>query len=353
MRHARATRILDGMTRTVAALAALVAVLHADPAPAALNKCAAAKRLCVAKELAALLGCYAKATKPPGLKPGKLEACLQKVQTKFDGGATPTEGCFAKLEAKFAGACLTTGDTAALHASVVATVAATNCALDPDTCLPESCLDVRTAALAASQSAVDGSYTLYAGRDPNRSWTAYCRHMNLAQPTEYLTVDETENYSQMSNGAVITQSSYRRLRIDPVTLVVDLLDDTFATTEAGALLPPAGRQSVPAGFAEFASANDDDGPPAHARIDLADTPFAFSEAILANGLEYFCAATDDQTPAADGNTVTVSSDRKSFALDAIDPRGTHATKMVADCTHLSVPDAAITTGTLPLQYVAP
>jgi hypothetical protein len=118
-----------------------------------------------------------------------------------------------------------------------------------------------------------------------------------------------------------------------VTLVVDLLDDAFATTEDGALLPPAGRQHVPAGFAEFASANDNDGPPAKAKIDLADTPFAFSEAILANGLEYFCAATDDQTPADGGNTVTVSSDLKSFTLDAIDPRGTHATKMVADCAH--------------------
>jgi hypothetical protein len=177
--------------------------------------------------------------------------------------------------------------------------------------------------------------------------------MNLAQPTEYLSVDETENYSQMSNGAVVTESHYRRLRIDPVTLVVDLLDDAFATTEDGALLPPAGRPHVPAGFAEFASPNDDDGPAAKARIDLADTPFAFSEAVLANGFEYFCAATDDHTPADGDNTVTVSGDLKSFTLDAIDPRGTHATKMVADCAHLSVPDAAITTGTLPLQYVAP
>jgi hypothetical protein len=164
MRHARATRILHGMTRTVAVLAALFTVLHADPIPAALNKCAAAKRLCVAKEMAALLGCYAKAAKPPGLKAGKLDDCLRKVQTKFDGGGTPTKGCFAKLEAKYPGACLTTGDTDALHASVVATVAATNCALDPDTCLPETCLDVRTALLAASQSPIDGSYTLYVGR---------------------------------------------------------------------------------------------------------------------------------------------------------------------------------------------
>jgi hypothetical protein len=353
MRHARATHILHGMTRTVVLLATLVTVLHADPSPATLNKCAAAKRLCVAKEMAALLACYAKAAKPPGLKAGKLDACLQKVQAKFDGGLAPTKGCFAKLEAKYPGTCLTTGDTAALHASVVATVAATNCALDPDTCVPETCLDIRTALLAASQSPADGAYTLYVGRDPNRSWTAYCRHMSFAQPAEYLTVDENENYSQMSNGAVLTESHYRRLRIDPVTLVVDLLDDTFATTEDGALLPPAGRQHVPAGFAEFASANDDDGPAAQARIDLADTPFAFSEAILANGLAYFCAATDDQTPADGGNTVTVSSDLKSFTLEAIDPRGTHATKMVADCAHLSVPDAAITSGTLPLQYVAP
>lgn len=99
MRHARATHILDGMTRPVALLAALITVLHADPTPAALNKCAAAKRLCVAKEMAALLGCYAKAAKPPGLEAGKLDACLQKVQKKFGGGATPTKGCFAKLEA--------------------------------------------------------------------------------------------------------------------------------------------------------------------------------------------------------------------------------------------------------------
>jgi hypothetical protein len=49
----------------------------------------------------------------------------------------------------------------------------------------------------------------------------------------------------------------------------------------------------------------------------------------------------------------VASDLRSFTLEAIDPRGSHATKMVADCPHLSVADGAITTGTLPLQYVDP
>lgn len=340
------------MTRAVVALCAvLLGLLSAGSAPAALNKCAAAKRLCVAKEMAALLACHAKAAKPPGLAPGKLDRCLQKVKDKFDGGGTPAKGCFAKLEAKVP-ACLTTGDTVALHATVVATVAAVNCALDPGTCLPSSCLDVRTALLAASQTPTDGSYTLYVDRDPNRPWTAYCRRMNLAQPTEYLTVDEAENFSQMSNGAVLTQSNYRRLRIDPATLVVDLLDDAFATTESGTLLPPAGRSSVPAGFAEFASPNDGDGPPAQAKIDLTGTPFALAEAVLANGLEYFCAATDDQSPADGGNVVTVAVDLKSFTLAAIDPRGNHATKMVADCPHLSVADGAIALGTLPLLYLA-
>jgi len=340
------------MTRPLVALCvALLSLLSAASAPAALNKCAAAKRLCVAKELAALLACHAKAAKPPGLAPGKLDSCLQKVKDKFDGGGTPAKGCFAKLEAKFPQTCLTTDDTAALQAAVAAAVAATNCALDPDTCLPSTCLDVRSALVAASQGPVDGAYTLYVGRNPNRPWTAYCHHMNLSQPVEYLTVVEANNFSQMSNGAVVTQSNYRRLRIDPATLVVDLLDDAFATTQSGSLLPPAGRSSVPAGFAEFASPNDNDGPAAAAKVDLAGTPFAFTEAVLANDLAYFCAATDDQSPADGANVATVASDLQSFSLAAIDPRGGHATKMVADCPHLSVADGAITAGTLPLQYV--
>ena len=59
--------------------------------------------------------------------------------------------------------------------------------------------------------------------------------MNTEDPSEYLSVDESDNYSQISNGTVVTQTSYRRLRIDPVTFVVDLLDSTFATTEDGAV----------------------------------------------------------------------------------------------------------------------
>lgn len=330
-----------------------VAVGVATGAEAALNKCAAAKRVCVAKKAAALLGCYAKAAKPPGLKPGKLEACVRKVEDKFDGGSDPAKGCFAKLERKFAGSCLTTADTSNVEADVDAFVAAINCTLDAAACLPRACLDIRSAALAESgQAPPDGSYTLYVDRNPNRPWTAFCRNLGTPAPSDYLTVVEASNFSQLSDGAVVTQTNHRRLRIDPVALRIDLLDDRFATTEAGALPPPGGRLHLPAGFAEFVSPNADDGPPAEARLDLGGTGFVMAESVLADNLAFFCAITNDGagTP-GDGNVTTVSSDLSWFTLSAIDPVANSTTKVVADCPHLSVPDADITTGTLPLQYV--
>ena len=82
-----------------------------------LSACAAGKKLCVAKKVAALLKCYSKNEKPPkGLARAKLDACLQKANDKFDGGSKPAKGCFAKLEAKFGAECLTSGDSAAIEA---------------------------------------------------------------------------------------------------------------------------------------------------------------------------------------------------------------------------------------------
>ncbi len=341
----------------VAAVSAAVAVFgFAGLSQATLNKCAAAKRICVAKHFAALATCRAKAAKPPGLTPEKLAACVQKAHDKFDGGAKPVKGCFAKLEAKLGASCLTTGDTATLAAKVNAFIAETDCDLDAATCLPQACIDVRTKAIGESGVApANGSYTLYVGRNPNKPWTAYCHRMNLSQPTEYLSVDETDNFSQISNGTVVAQTSYRRLRIDPVTFVVDLLDDTFATTEDGGLTLPSGRSSVPAGWAQFGSAQSDDGPAAHAQIDLTGTGFALAESVLADELAFFCAVTAEGSPLppTGGNSVEVANDLASFTLAALDPTGGSSTKVVADCTHLSVADDSLTTGTLPLQYVAP
>lgn len=111
----------------------LVALALGAPAHATLNGCAAAKKLCVAKKVAALLKCHSKNEKPPtGLTAAKFAACIQKAQDKFDGGPNPAKGCFAKLEAKFGpGGCITTGDTTALETMADDWVDAVVCALDP------------------------------------------------------------------------------------------------------------------------------------------------------------------------------------------------------------------------------
>src|SRR5215469_3899562 len=102
-------------------LGALVAVAFTTPAHATFNACSAAKKLCVAKKTAGLLKCHQVAEKK-GLPVSdqSIQACLQKVVAKFDGGATPSKGCFAKLEAKYPGpgGCLTTTDRDALEMTV-------------------------------------------------------------------------------------------------------------------------------------------------------------------------------------------------------------------------------------------
>ncbi len=121
------------MTRIPHALAGTLAVLMlATPVHAQLNACAAAKKLCVAKKVAALLKCHSKNEKPPaGLDPVKFANCIQKAKDKFDGGANPAKGCFAKLEAKFGAGCITSNDTVALETQADDFVDAVVCALDP------------------------------------------------------------------------------------------------------------------------------------------------------------------------------------------------------------------------------
>jgi pathogenesis-related protein 1 len=122
------------MSRFALALAGtLVALTIATPSHATLDACSARKQLCVSRRAAGLLKCHQQA-QAKGLDPVSdptVQACLQKVVTKFDGGATPSKGCFARLEARFPGGCLTSGDTAALADTVDAFVGSAVTALDP------------------------------------------------------------------------------------------------------------------------------------------------------------------------------------------------------------------------------
>ena len=111
----------------VALVTASLAFVHVASAET-VNKCNSAKRKCVAKLAAGLLGCHAKAVK----KGDPVDAeCIEKAHAKFDGGMTPTEGCFEKLETKFGAACLTEDDQATMATRVDAFVVEVVDALEP------------------------------------------------------------------------------------------------------------------------------------------------------------------------------------------------------------------------------
>ena len=107
----------------VAGLAVLVVALWCVPgAEATANRCVSGKQRCVAKNVAALLRCHAKAEQE-GRHPVDdpvIQACLQKARDRFDGGATPAKGCFRGFEDK--GGCLTTFDSPTIESQIDAFV---------------------------------------------------------------------------------------------------------------------------------------------------------------------------------------------------------------------------------------
>ena len=135
---------------------------------------------------------------------------------------------------------------------------------------------------AANPAATDGDYIISPG---GNTFTVYCHDMAGA-PREYLTLANTgagSNYSaygQLSSppGNVITQ--YTRIRLDPMTLLVDISDQTFATsTGYQCCIGPTPVTSMP--YANAASCIGwDDG---HANVDLAGTSFKVRDTFTLEG----------------------------------------------------------------------
>jgi hypothetical protein len=218
---------------------------------------------------------------------------------------------------------------------------------------PARCADVQAAATAAGGDPADGVYTLYLGGDAAKPWEAYCRGMAFADPTEYLTVAPEDNAFEASDGTTLTVSEYRRYRIDPDALAIDLLDAAFALTTEGDAHPellPAGATDVPVGWVAFGAAGDDEGPAATGRIDLRGTGFVFAETILEDDLaEFFCTVVDGEPrPPVDGE-VEISAALDVAELRAITPNGGEVLRVVADCVHLGA--AEVTGGAWPLAYI--
>lgn len=146
---------------------------------------------------------------------------------------------------------------------------------------PNTCATVK----GVTPNPQDAEYTLFFANDPTRPWQAWCDDV-AGTPTEYLSVAPESNFSTCEGGGgypagkVVT--TWSRVRIDPVTLVVTVSDYAFATsTGAIAATPPIAK--VP--YASACNCTLDKG--AAARIDLSGTPFELADTFCSIGFLAF------------------------------------------------------------------
>lgn len=154
----------------------------------------------------------------------------------------------------------------------------------PDVQMPATCAEIA----AADPTASDGEYTLYVGGDPQKPWIAYCADMMLISgPVEYLPLvhvlggynASTYPATALSPGTDVT-TSYLRVRIDPVTLAVDIGDQRFAIS-TGSLMHSGRTQvtSMPFGVAMACDMTTE----GHANVDLYGTEFAVATTFVGFG----------------------------------------------------------------------
>ncbi|MBX3231797.1 MAG: hypothetical protein KIT84_44300 [Labilithrix sp.] len=144
--------------------------------------------------------------------------------------------------------------------------------------LPRSCAEV----LAQDPQAKDGERLLYVDNDVRRPWRAHCVGMAGGAPREYLTLVETgatSNFATYAAGGAAegtdVTTRYERLRIDPVTLRIDVVDRTFASSAGSVMVGGETIASVPFGVA--ASCGGPGSATGSANVDLRGTPFAVAQ----------------------------------------------------------------------------
>lgn len=233
---------------------------------------------------------------------------------------------------------------------------------DASTVFPETCLEVQEQAVdETGERPANGTYTLYINGDESLPWDAYCYDMQRTEPLEFLTVEEEENFSQIRTDDAVAQTTYRRLRIDPIRLEINPLDDTFATNDFEnyePAFPVDGMESIPAGWAEVQPFAFNAGTPAEANVSLAGTPFTFDDSILADDLmAFFCQVDSAGVNLAytNGTMAEVESDLISFHLTAVNTNSESnddgiSTREVADCDNLGTGATDFSSAAFPLQY---
>jgi hypothetical protein len=231
---------------------------------------------------------------------------------------------------------------------------------------PESCAEVQEQAVEETgERPANGTYTLFIDGDESKPWDAYCHNMSRAEPSTYLTVSEDDNYSQIRNESDVAETTYRRLRIDPLTLEINPLDDTFASNnfpdEFTPVFPVDSMESIPLGWAEFQTSSYNESAAGEANVSLEGTPFVFDEAILDNELTTFFCQVDDNTMEYDqydttGTTeVSVAAGLSSFTLTAANTNSYYvegvSTRVVADCEYMGADATEFEEAFFPLTYV--
>ncbi len=195
---------------------------------------------------------------------------------------------------------------------------------------PRTCAEVQELIVdETGERPSNGTYTLYVDGDEGKPWDAYCLDMKRSDPTEYLEVDESTNYSQRSDGTYRMTTRYRRLRIDPIRLEIDPNDTTFATSEStdATKLP---EEILPAGLAYFERKKTGGTLAAESRFSLGDdSNFNLDEAV--DGDNFFCIETADTS--ADVSEIRVHNDLKSVTLRALS-NGLGASTVAGGCTAL-------------------
>ncbi len=132
--------------------------------------------------------------------------------------------------------------------------------------------------------ASDGAHTLYVAGNPAQPWVAHC-----VGGLTYLPVTEASNFGQYTVGGKATgttvKTTYPLVRIDPVTLAVDI-DDQSQAHSSGTLAHPNHPDPIPVTSMPLGVAMDCVGPNSStgaASIDLTGTPFHVTSTFALGG----------------------------------------------------------------------
>lgn len=139
---------------------------------------------------------------------------------------------------------------------------------------PESCEQIRT----GTTQPADGTYKLFVGSDPAKSWDAHCVMSSPAATYLALPAQTSANYSQYTAGGGRTNGSsvrtqFQRVRIDPLTLRIDNNDFTFSLS-AGSLSDNGGGQITKMGYGTAGDCVATNSQAGIGNITLTGTPFA-------------------------------------------------------------------------------